>query len=135
MAFTDDLIQTGTHPETAAVLGANTVRRSPTRDIATGLTATGSALSDAYQITTLNAVFSTVALSTGAKLPSYWPIGQVGFVQNDGANPLTLYPPTSTGTINGGSAGAGVTIAAAAGNMIVRTTSTNFQSYVLAKEA
>lgn len=135
MAFSDDLIQTGVHPEVAQVLGASTVRRSPTRDVATALTATGSALSDAYQITTLNSTFGTVASSTGAKLPSYWPIGQLGFVQNDGANPLTIYPPTSSGTINGGSAGAGVTVAAAAGSLIVRRSTTDFSVYVLAKEA
>lgn len=135
MAFVDDLVQLGVGAEKAGIIGAETVRSSPTRSVQLAQTATGTTITDAFQITNFNTVFSTVALNTGAKLPSYWPVGAIGYVQNNGANPLNLFPPTSTGTINGGSAGAAVTIAAAAGNLVIRLSSTDFAALVVAKEA
>lgn len=135
MAFVDDLVQLGLGAEKAGAIGIDTARSCPARTVQIGQTATGTTIADAFLITALNTVFSTVALNTGCKLPSYWPVGAFGYVQNNGANPLNLFPPTSSGTINGGSAGAAVTIAAAAGNLIIRLSTTDFAALVVAKEA
>lgn len=135
MPMRSDLVGVGMSPEKAAILELDDVGSSPRRTVATALTATGTTITDAYQINKLNSQFSTVALNTGAKLNSSVPIGQFLLIQNDGANPLNVYPHSSSGTINGGSAGAAVTTAAAAAALCFRTTSTNWLVYVLAKEA
>lgn len=135
MPATPDYIGLGIKAEQASILGIQTAQNSPTRSVATALTAAGTTITDALQLTAFTSNISTAALSTGVKLPPLWPIGQIGIVYNGGANPINLFPPTSTGTINGGSAGAAVTIAAAAANLIVRHSATDFGAYVLAKEA
>lgn len=135
MAYTDDLMGVQIRAEQAAVLSNESVTSAPIRTVATGLTATGTGIGDALQLTAFNSVLSTVALSTGCKLPSAWPVGQIGYIQNNGANPLNLFPPTAAIRINGGTLGAAVTIAAAAGNLIIRLSSTDFAALVVAKEA
>lgn len=135
MALLEDLIGLGLAPELAAVQVANTVTASPTRSVSTALTAAGTTITDALQLVSFSNIISTAAASTGVKLNSSWPIGQIGLVQNNGANALNLFPPTSAMTINGGSAGAAVTIAAAAGNIVIRLSATDFAAYVVAKEA
>ena len=125
----------GIGAEKAEALSGQTVANAPTKSVATGLTAAGTTITDALQLTAFNNVVSTAAASTGVKLPPLWPVGQIGMVQNNGANAMNLFPPTSSISINGGTAGAAVTIAAAAGNMIVRLSATDFAAYVVAKEA
>lgn len=124
----------GMHAELAEALGIQTAANSPTRSVATGLTATGTTITDALQLTAFISLLGTTAASTGVKLPPLWPIGQMGFVYNGGANALNLFPPTATIKINGGTDGAAVTIAAAAGNLIMRHSATDFGVYVMAKE-
>lgn len=135
MSLVTDLIGVGVTPEEATVLKLEEPASAAVRKTSTGLTATGTTITDALQLTSFMHVVSTTALSTGVKLPSVWPIGQIGFVQNNGANPLNLFPPTAAISINGGTLGAAVTIAAAAGNLIIRNSATDFGAYVLAKEA
>ena len=64
-----------------------------------GLTATGTTQADAYPLIGQNNFFSTVASGTGALLNSTWSQGDSQTVYNGGANPLTVYPP-STHKIN-----------------------------------
>lgn len=135
MALLEDLVGLGLAPELASSITTNTVTAAPTRSVSTALTATGTTITDALQLVSFNNIISTAAASTGVKLNSSWPVGQIGLVQNNGANALNLFPPTSSMTINGGSAGAAVTIAAGAGNIIIRLSSTDFAAYVVAKEA
>lgn len=135
MGLASDLMSTGIPDVTAKILDAQTVGASPTRSVTTGITAAGSDLAGATALTSFVNVVGTTAASTGVKLPSTFPIGQFGVVQNDGANALNLFPPTSSGTINGGSAGAAVTIASAAANIFFKTSSTNWAVYALAKES
>lgn len=71
--------------------------------------ATGTTGPTAYPMQMGNTQFGTVAASTGGILPSGATTGDSCFIFNNGANTLTIYPPTG-GTIN---AGASVTIAAA----------------------
>lgn len=77
------------------------------KDIASGLTATGTTQTDAYEVTTAKALFSTVASGTGAKLSSAASAGDSQAIYNGGANPLKVYPPTG-GKINNLSTNAGV---------------------------
>lgn len=135
MSAITELTGLGLAPELAQVLGAETVPNGVTRSSATGLTATGTVIGDALQLTAFNSVIGTTAASTGVKLPSLWPVGGVGFVDNRGANALNLFPPSATERINGGTLGAAVTIAVAAVNIVVRVSSTDFIVCVLAKEA
>lgn len=130
-----DFVAVGFGAEKAKVLSEEKTTSAPTRTVNTGLTAAGTTITDALALTRFINIIGTAALNTGAKLPSVWPIGQWGLVQNNGANPINLFPPTASLTINGGSAGAAVTIAAAAGNLIIRHSATDFGAYVLAKEA
>lgn len=135
MGMVENLMGGGGIPaQTAAVIAAETQDNAPVRSVATGLTATGTVIGDALQLTAFISLVGTTALSTGVKLPPNWPIGQWGFVYNGGANPLNLFPPTATIKINGGTDGAAVTIAAAAGNLIMRHSATDFGVYVMAKE-
>jgi hypothetical protein len=135
MSFTSELMATGVPDTTAGVLDQQKVDRSPARSVTTGITAAGTTIADATALTSFLNVVGTTAASTGVKLPSTFPIGQVGIVQNDGANALNLFPHSSSGTINGGSAGAAVTIASAAANIFFKTSATNWQVYALAKES
>lgn len=80
---------------------------------ATGLTAAGTTIADALQLSSVFNNVTTVAASTGVKL--FEKASKVGYsviVRNSGANSLNVFPPDASGTINGGSAGAAVVCAA-----------------------
>lgn len=83
------------------------------RDLVTGLTAAGSAYTDALQLVKDFNVIGTAAAGTGVKLPFSSPLGRVVRVRNGGANTVVVYPPTGF-KINGGSANAGVNVASGA---------------------
>lgn len=104
MGLQTNMMGTGMPPATAsAVAGA----------VQLAQTATGSDQAGAFAITQPVTEFTTTASSTGARLPATTAgiIGaDSGLVMNNGANTLTLYPPTG-GKINGGSANAGVSVA------------------------
>lgn len=134
MSKLTDLMGLGVPDVVASALDANTVSSEPTRSVSTGLTATGTTISDALALVSLVNVVSTAALSTGVKLPDA-SVGSSVFVQNNGANPINVFPHSSSGTLNGGSAGAAVTCAAAAGNICTRLSSTDWLVSVYAKES
>lgn len=69
-------------------------------DGSTGLTASGTSSSTAYQIVKVYNNFTTVAASSGAKLPST-EAGEVIYITNSGANALTVYPYEAATTITG----------------------------------
>lgn len=75
-----------------------------------GAIATGTTQATAYVLAACVTRFGTVAASTGALLPPAAP-GDDYIVANFGANTLTVYPPLG-GSIDNGSANAGVTVAA-----------------------
>jgi len=75
-----------------------------------GITAAGSAYSDATALTTSINVVTTAAASTGVQLPQ-GEVGDTFTVVNLGANALAVYPPTG-GTVNGGSANAALSVGA-----------------------
>lgn len=115
-------------------LQAETVSTAPTRSVSLALTAAGTVIGDALALVSLVNVVSTTAASTGVSLPDA-PIGSQVIVQNNGANALNVWPHSASGTLNGGSAGAAVTCAAAAGNICTRLSSTDWLVSVYAKEA
>ena len=78
---------------------------------ATGLTAAGTTITDALQLNAAINFVDTAAASSGVKLPPNAAVGSVVVVINRGANALNVYPATSTGTINGGAAGAAKSLA------------------------
>ena len=73
--------------------------------------AAGSTQATATPLTSRFNAVTTVAASAGVSLPANAAPGTVVFVQNGGANALSVYPATATGTINGGAAGAAVSLA------------------------
>lgn len=83
-------------------------------DVETGVTATGSATGDAYVLKCGMTQFSTVAASTGARIPDDADVGDEFYVHNAGANALAVYPK-SGGKINNGAADASNSLAANAG--------------------
>lgn len=135
MAKIDDLMGLGTAPALADVIANENASSSTGRTVSTGLTATGTTIADALQLVSVINVVGTAAASTGVKLPPNIPIGGLVVVQNNGANALNVFPHTASGTLNGGSAGAAVTTAAAAGALIFRLSATDWYVTVTAKEA
>lgn len=101
-------------------------------DNANGLTATGSAITDALQLTAAVSHFGTVGASTGAKAPQDMNPGDSITVYNGGASTLSLYPTTALGVINGGSAGAAFSVAANKMAVLTRFSSTAFGAFVTA---
>lgn len=70
-------------------------------DGSTGLSASGTSSSDAYQIVKIYNNVSTVASGAGVKLPPTEE-GEVIYITNNGANALLVYPYEATTTIDGG---------------------------------
>lgn len=130
----DRLIGLAMEPSKAAEVEIQSIYSADMRTVSTGLTATGTTISDALDLVSLVNIVSTTAASTGVQLPNV-DIGVQVIVQNNGANALNLFPHSSSGTINGGSAGAAVTIAAAAGNICTKLSATDWLVSVYAKES
>jgi len=134
MPLVTDLIGLGMPPEHATALSTQTVSSAPERSSSGTLTATGTTIADALALTSFVNLVGTAGVGTGVKLPDA-PVGSIVVVQNNGANALNVWPHATTGTLNGGTAGAAVTCAAAAGNICVRRSTTDWLVYVVAKEA
>jgi hypothetical protein len=99
MAAVEDLMAEG--------MSANIAKQIGLEAAVTGLTATGSTLAGALSLTSTFSVFGTVASSTGCLAPT-----KNAFIYNGGASTLTVYPPTSGWSINGLSAGTGISVPA-----------------------
>ena len=134
MSLLTDLIGLGLPPEQANVLSTFSITSAPALSSSGSLTATGTTIADALALTSFINLVGTAAASTGVKLPDVQ-IGGIVVVQNNGANALNVFPHLSLGTLNGGLAGVAVTCAAAAGNICIKRSSTDWLVYVVAKEA
>ena len=73
--------------------------------IQTGITATGTTISDAYDLNATVNVVGTTASGTGVQLYSMI-LGDEMEIYNGGANPLAVYPQSSSVAINQLTAGA-----------------------------
>jgi hypothetical protein len=78
--------------------------------IATALTAAGTVIGDALDLTADTNVIGTAAASSGVQLPAS-ELGDSVEIYNGGANAVTVYPDTTSSTINGLSAGSGFPLA------------------------
>jgi hypothetical protein len=87
--------------------GLNSITVEAMKDVATGLTATGTTQNDALEVTSAKNAFSTVATGAGAILDSDAAAGDTQMIYNGGANPLTVYPPSGA-QINALGANAGM---------------------------
>lgn len=132
--FSQYLMGVGVPAQVANFLDDVTVKYSPKKSVSVGLTAAGTTIADALALVSLTNVVATAAASTGVKLPDA-PIGQEVKVQNNGASILNLFPVSALGTINGGSAGAAVTIAVGAGVVCTRLSTLDWLVTVTAKES
>lgn len=80
--------------------GLATLAVEAMKDVATGLSASGTASTDAYEITFAKNAFTTVASGAGAILDSDAAPGDSQLIYNGGANTLRVYPHASTARIN-----------------------------------
>lgn len=110
MALLTDLIGLGLPPEQAAKLATPTIDALPQEPVGAAVTAAGTTISDATLLTGQVNNVTTAAASTGVKLNSNTPLGITVVVRNGGASDLKLYPGSSSEQINGGSAGAAITL-------------------------
>lgn len=116
MSIKQHLIGLGTPPTLAAAIAGSAAGG--------GLTATGTSITDAFKIGGSFAGFTTVPASSGAQLPSVDPGDEV-FVSNLSASQAVLiYPDSSTNTVQGGSAGAGFSVAANKSAIFKKVTAT-----------
>lgn len=127
-ASTGDLEMDGTNGGSIKLTKTNTCVTPG--DVSTGLTATGTTISDALDLTAVLNQLSTVPANTGAQL---WdaPVNARIEVINNGVSNLNLYPHSGSGTINGGAGGAAVVIVANEIALCYRDTSTNWFVRVL----
>jgi hypothetical protein len=80
-------------------------------DVETGVVATGStSQANSYLISRPGTVVATTGANTGVRLPSNLSAGDSGWIANDGASTLFVYPPVG-GILNGGSSNAKVDVA------------------------
>ena len=92
-------------------------------DVQSGVTAAGTNAGTSLQVNSVFVRSSTTASGTGVKLPAP-EAGAMMVVRNDGAETLTVYPPTGS-TINGS---ASDTIAAGKANLYFGTSATTWVS-------
>ena len=78
--------------------------------VATGLTAAGTVIGDALDLTADLNIIGTAAASTGVQLPSC-EVGDSCQIYNGGANAVKVYPDSSSNTINQLSAGSAMLLA------------------------
>lgn len=86
------------------------------------VTATGTTIADAAALSA-DTTMVTTASNAGVQLPDKEGIFIVG---TDASNATKVYPHSASGTINGGSAGAAVTITAGHGGLFVRAGALNW---------
>lgn len=93
------------------------------------VTCAGSSISDAAAITGHLVLFPTGS-AAGAILPSDAGLGEMFFISNASGQTQSVYPHSASGTLNGGSGGAAVTIANGKDWFVYRRTATDWR-YVL----
>lgn len=110
MPLLTDLIGLGLPPEQAAKIATPTIDALPVEPVAAAVTAAGTTIADATLLTGQVNNVTTAAASTGVRLNPLTPIGITVTVRNGGASDLKLYPTSATDAINGGAAGASITL-------------------------
>lgn len=93
--------------------------------IATGLTAAGTTITDAFALVADSNIIGTCGSGAGVKLPSC-ELGDSCEVYNGGANSCKVYPDSSTAQINGTPVGTGIVLATNTACMFRRITTTRW---------
>jgi hypothetical protein len=119
MAAVEDLMAEGMAASIAKQLGLEVP--------ISGLTATGSTLAGALALTSTFSIIGTVSGSTGVIA-----VSKDSFIYNAGANTLTVYPPTSAWSINGLSAGTGISVPANKGVILMNARGLNLAAIISA---
>lgn len=99
--------------------------------VQSSISAAGTTISDATALTASINVVTTAAASSGVKLQDM-EIGDSVEILNSGANAVTVYPPTSSDTINQLSAGSGFLLGTNTACILRRFTSTQFIAWLSA---
>lgn len=121
------LINCGIEPLKASTIESETATLQTLVSVSAAVSAAGSTLGTATVLTAVANRVSTVGASTGVRLPSNVDVGGSCAVSNSQAvNALLVYPVSASETINGLSAGAGYSVAAATGATFVRVSSTQW---------
>lgn len=107
-----NLINVGISPEKAAFIENDTATAQILNSVNANVTAAGTVIGDAAQLTAITSRIGTAAASTGVRLPRNVEIGGVAKIRNDGANTVNVFPAETTDQINNLSAGAAFTVAA-----------------------
>ena len=101
MAMAADIMKGGTSAGQAIAFNGQ---------ISSAVTAAGTTISDAFDLTTSINVITTAGASSGVQLPSAM-VGDEIEILNLGANAVTVYPDSSANRINALSAGTGFVLA------------------------
>ena len=99
--------------------------------VQSSVTAAGTAISDATDLTATINVVTTAAASSGVQLPNC-EIGDSVEILNLGANSVTVYPDTSSNRINQLSAGSGFLLATNTSCWLRKWTSSRWTAYLSA---
>ncbi len=105
------LINLGISPEKATCIELDTATVQNLTSVASAVTAAGTVIGDAFQLTAISNRIGTAAASTGVRLPRNVEIGGFCEIRNDGANTVNVWPAETTDQINNVTAGSAFTIA------------------------
>lgn len=95
------------------------------------VTAAGTVITDATDLTADINYISTAAASTGVQM-AYGEIGDTQMIYNGGANAVKVYPPSSSHTINQLSAGSAFSLAPSTACIVAIVTTTKCVAFLSA---
>ena len=122
MALALDVVRGGFSPGQARAIGGQ---------VQSAVTAAGTTITTATDLTASINVVTTAAASSGVQLPNT-EIGDSVEILNLGANAVTVYPDTSSNRINALSAGSGFLLATNTSVWVRKFTSTRWMAYLSA---
>ncbi len=122
MALASDIMKGGVSAFSAQAINGQ---------VNSSVSAAGTLISDATDLIASINVVTTAAASSGVQLPSGM-IGDEVEILNIGANPVTVYPDSTSGRINSLSAGSGFLLAANTSVKCRKFTATRWSAYLSA---
>jgi hypothetical protein len=122
MAIASDIMKGGVPAFLARAIGGQ---------VQSAVSAAGTAISDATDLTASINVVTTAAASSGVQLPNVQ-VGDSVEILNLGANAVTVYPDTTSNQINALSAGSGFLLATNTAVVLRKFTSTRWAGFLSA---
>lgn len=122
MALASDIMKGGVSAQTAKAINGQ---------VKSSISAAGTTISTATDLTSSINVIGTAAASSGVQLPSA-EIGDEVDILNLGANSVTVYPDSSSVSINALSAGSGFLLATNTAVKLRKYTSTKWMGFLSA---